>query len=41
MPPWLEILLDFIGYAGFVAIATHAWPRAAKGEADQAGRDRI
>ncbi len=41
MPPWLEILLDFIGYAGFVAIAMHARPRATKGEADQGGRDRI
>lgn len=22
MPPWLEILINVIGYAGFIAIAT-------------------
>ncbi len=40
MPPWLEILLDFIGYAGFVALAMHARPHAAEGGADQAGSDK-
>jgi hypothetical protein len=23
MPPWLEILINVVGYAGFVAIATY------------------
>ena len=24
MPPWLEILLDVLGFAGFIGIATYA-----------------
>ncbi len=40
MPPWLEILLDFIGYAGFVALATHGTPHAAEDGAGQIERDK-
>jgi len=27
MPPWLEVLLDVLGFAGFIAIATLHRPR--------------
>ena len=26
MPPWMEILLNVIGYAGFIGIATYHKP---------------
>ena len=38
MPPWLEILLDLIGYAGFVALAMHHKPR---GEDDGMARQKM
>jgi hypothetical protein len=39
MPAWLEILVDFIGLAGFVAVATHASSRPNKSGADRIERD--
>lgn len=32
MPPWLEILLDVMAFAGFVAIAIFHHPRRKDGE---------
>jgi len=40
MPIWMEILLNVIGYAGFVAIATMN-PCADEAEARQAQRDPV
>lgn len=38
MPPWMEILINVIGYAGFIGIAKYHKP---SGEADhQAGSSR-
>jgi len=38
MPPWLEILINVIGYAGFIAIAT--WHKSSPDEelTDRLGR---
>jgi hypothetical protein len=35
MPPWLEVLLDVLGFAGFVGIATYV-----KSPADNKRADR-
>jgi hypothetical protein len=32
MPPWLEILLDVMAFAGFIAIAIFHRPRRKNGE---------
>ncbi|WP_283808710.1 hypothetical protein [Bradyrhizobium centrolobii] len=33
MPPWLEVLLNLFGYAGFLALATRgAWRPRASGD---------
>ncbi len=39
MPLWLEILLDFIGYAGFVAIATRGRSHIRQDARDQTEED--
>jgi hypothetical protein len=38
VPPWLEILLDLIGYAGFIAFAMRHKPR---GEDDGMARQKM
>lgn len=35
MPPWLEVLLDVLGFAGFIGVATYVKP---PGKNQQAGR---
>jgi len=35
MPPWLEVLLDVLGFAGFIGIATYI---GSPGENNQADR---
>ena len=30
MPPWLEVLLNVIGFAGFIGIAKYHKPRSEK-----------
>jgi len=35
MPPWLEVLLDVLGFAGFIGVATYMKPPADKNRIDQ------
>jgi hypothetical protein len=35
MPPWLEVLLDVLGFAGFIGIATLAKSPGEKKRLDQ------
>jgi hypothetical protein len=35
MPPWLEVLLDVLGFAGFIGIATYMKPPGGKTRADR------
>ena len=35
MPPWLEVLLDVLGFAGFIAIATWMKSPAEKKQIDR------
>jgi hypothetical protein len=35
MPPWLEVLLDVLGFAGFIGIATWMKSPAEKKRADR------
>jgi hypothetical protein len=34
MPPWLEVLLDVLGFAGFIGVASYASP-AENGQANR------
>jgi hypothetical protein len=36
MPPWLEVLLDVLGFAGFIGVAT--WMKSSSGENKRADR---
>jgi len=36
VPPWLEILLDFIGFAGFIGLAI--WHKAPRKDDERARR---
>jgi hypothetical protein len=35
MPPWLEVLLDVLGFAGFIGIATFMKSPAEKSRVDR------
>jgi hypothetical protein len=35
MPPWLEVLLDVLGFAGFIGVATYMKSPAEKKQADR------
>lgn len=35
MPPWLEVMLDVLGFAGFIGIATWMKPPGGKKRADR------
>jgi hypothetical protein len=35
MPPWLEVLLDVLGFAGFIGVATYARSPGEKKPADR------
>jgi hypothetical protein len=38
MPAWLEVLLNLIGYAGFLALAARSASRSGKSNDDWGGR---
>jgi hypothetical protein len=35
MPPWLEVLLDVLGFAGFIGVATYVKSPGKKTPADR------
>ena len=35
MPPWLEVLLDILGFAGFIGMATYMKPPGEKQRIDR------
>ena len=35
MPPWLEVMLDVLGFAGFIGVATFAKSPSKKNQADR------
>jgi len=35
MPPWLEVLLDVLGFAGFIGIATYMKAPGGNNQADR------
>jgi hypothetical protein len=35
MPPWLEVLLDVLGFAGFIGLATYMKSPGEKNRADR------
>jgi hypothetical protein len=35
MPPWLEVLLDVLGFAGFIGLATYMKPPRNNNHADR------
>jgi hypothetical protein len=35
MPPWLEVLLDVLGFAGFIGVATYMKSPAEKKQVDR------
>lgn len=39
MPSWLELVLNIIGYGGFVVIASRHWPQRADGASEEVRRD--
>lgn len=40
MPSWLELVLNIIGYGGFLVLASRGWPDAADGAPEDARQDK-